>query len=148
MVRRCDDRDSELNWSIINDGARAYKGTIPADRWMEPYMSRQELRRQIDEGVLGLRGVRDTGGRNEHSRGSGCDTHPTRLCSHEQPEARNRSAIVVSLARINECPDTDRNLDRCGLGDPVLRKVRLSTSWAAGEGPPAQEILDHPRTPN
>ena len=52
MVRRCDDRDSELIWSIINDGARAYKGTIPADRWMEPYMSRQELRRQIDEGVV------------------------------------------------------------------------------------------------
>ncbi len=26
--------------------------TIPADRWTEPYMSREELRRQIDEGVV------------------------------------------------------------------------------------------------
>ena len=52
MIRRCDDRDFELIWVIINDGARAYKGIIPADRWTEPYMSRVELRRQIDEGVV------------------------------------------------------------------------------------------------
>jgi len=36
---------------IINDAASAYKGIIPADRWHEPYMSAQELQRQIDEGV-------------------------------------------------------------------------------------------------
>ena len=52
MMRSCDDSDFELIWAIINDGAKAYKGTIPADRWTEPYMSRQELRRQIDEGVV------------------------------------------------------------------------------------------------
>ena len=40
MIRRCDDRDFELIWTIINDGAQAYKETIPADRWTEPYMSR------------------------------------------------------------------------------------------------------------
>jgi hypothetical protein len=52
VMRRCDDRDFELIWAIINDGARAYKGVIPADRWTEPYMSHEELRRQIDEGVV------------------------------------------------------------------------------------------------
>jgi len=52
MIRRCDDRDFELIWTIINDGAQAYKGIIPADRWREPYMSSEELRRQIDEGVV------------------------------------------------------------------------------------------------
>jgi len=52
MIRRCDDRDFELIWAIIDDGASAYKGIIPADRWTEPYMSRVELRRQIDEGVV------------------------------------------------------------------------------------------------
>jgi len=52
MMRRCDDRDFELIWAIINDGAKAYKGIIPADRWAEPYMSCEELRRQIDEGVV------------------------------------------------------------------------------------------------
>jgi N-acetylglutamate synthase-like GNAT family acetyltransferase len=52
MIRRCDDRDFEVIWSIINDGAQAYKGTIPADRWTEPYMSRDKLRHEIDEGVV------------------------------------------------------------------------------------------------
>jgi GNAT superfamily N-acetyltransferase len=51
-VRRCDDRDFEVIWDIVNDGARAYKGIIPADRWTEPYMSREKLRRELDEGVV------------------------------------------------------------------------------------------------
>lgn len=52
MIRRCDDRDFELIWTIVNDGARAYKGVIPDDRWTEPYMSRDELHHEIDEGVV------------------------------------------------------------------------------------------------
>ena len=32
--------------------AQAYRGIIPADRWIEPYMSRKELQHQIDEGVV------------------------------------------------------------------------------------------------
>jgi GNAT superfamily N-acetyltransferase len=38
-------------WEIVNDAAQAYKGIIPADRWKEPYMSKDELRRGMDEGV-------------------------------------------------------------------------------------------------
>jgi len=52
MIRRCDDRDFELIWAIINDGAQAYKGIIPADRWAEPYMSQEKLRHEIDDGVV------------------------------------------------------------------------------------------------
>jgi len=52
MIRRCDGRDFEVIWAIINDGAQAYKGTIPADRWTEPYMSREKLQKEIDEGVV------------------------------------------------------------------------------------------------
>jgi len=52
MIRRCADRDFEAIWAIINDGAQAYKGIIPADRWTEPYMSREHLRREIAEGVV------------------------------------------------------------------------------------------------
>jgi GNAT superfamily N-acetyltransferase len=51
MIRRCDARDFSFIFTIINDGARAYKGIIPADCWTEPYMSRRQLKRQIDEGV-------------------------------------------------------------------------------------------------
>jgi GNAT superfamily N-acetyltransferase len=51
MIRCCDERDFELIWSIINDGARAYQGVIPADRWTEPYMSSDQLRAEIEDGV-------------------------------------------------------------------------------------------------
>jgi N-acetylglutamate synthase-like GNAT family acetyltransferase len=52
MIRRCDDRDFESVWVIINDGALAYRGTIPEDRWTEPYMSREKLQHEIDDGVV------------------------------------------------------------------------------------------------
>lgn len=52
MVRQCDGRDFDVIWAIINDGAQAYKGNIPADRWTEPYMSREKLQHEIDEGVV------------------------------------------------------------------------------------------------
>src|SRR6202158_3485783 len=60
MIRRCDERDFELIWAIINDGAQAYKGIIPADRWTEPYMSREKLQHEIDEGVV-FWGYEETG---------------------------------------------------------------------------------------
>ena len=51
MIRRCDGRDFDQIWTIVNDGAQAYKGIIPADRWTEPYMSREKLQHEIDDGV-------------------------------------------------------------------------------------------------
>ena len=52
MIRQCGNQDFELIYVIINDAARAYKGIIPADRWEEPYMPREELRQEIDHGVV------------------------------------------------------------------------------------------------
>ena len=52
MIRRCQARDFEIVHSIINEAARVYKGVIPADRWKIPYMSDDELRREINEGVV------------------------------------------------------------------------------------------------
>ena len=60
MIRRCDNSDFDTIWTIINDGAQAYKGIIPADRWTEPYMSREELQRQISEEVV-FYGYEDSG---------------------------------------------------------------------------------------
>jgi GNAT superfamily N-acetyltransferase len=51
MIRKCDDTDFETIYEIVNDGAQAYKGVIPADRLKEPYMDRDELRHEIDTGV-------------------------------------------------------------------------------------------------
>ena len=52
MIRQCSDDDFEMIYKIINDAAFAYNGIIPKDRWKEPYMSREELRHEIDEGVV------------------------------------------------------------------------------------------------
>jgi len=51
LIRRCQQRDFDMIWQVINDGARAYMGVIPEDRWKEPYMSRPELQHEISEGV-------------------------------------------------------------------------------------------------
>lgn len=52
IIRRCDDRDFEVVWAVINEGAQAYEGVIPSDRWKTPYMSKHELREEIDDGVV------------------------------------------------------------------------------------------------
>jgi N-acetylglutamate synthase-like GNAT family acetyltransferase len=51
-IRRCDGTDFEVIYSIINDAAQAYKGVIPGDCWKEPYMPKDELRHEIDDGVI------------------------------------------------------------------------------------------------
>jgi N-acetylglutamate synthase-like GNAT family acetyltransferase len=43
--------DVPVIFEIINDAAGAYRGVIPADCRAEPYMSEEELRREIDDGV-------------------------------------------------------------------------------------------------
>jgi N-acetylglutamate synthase-like GNAT family acetyltransferase len=52
MIRRCEEQDFESIYAIINDGAQAYRGTIPEDRWTEPYMSREKLQHEINDGVV------------------------------------------------------------------------------------------------
>lgn len=51
MIRQCDLNESEMIFKIVNDAAQAYKGIIPADRWKEPYMTKEELQHEIEEGV-------------------------------------------------------------------------------------------------
>src|SRR4051812_2799600 len=51
MIVPCNTGDITTIYDIINDGANAYKGIIPADLWHEPYMSITELQTQIGEGV-------------------------------------------------------------------------------------------------
>ena len=60
MIRRCTSQDFDRIHAIINDGARAYKGIIPGDRWTEPYMSTHQLQHEIDEGVV-FWGYQDNG---------------------------------------------------------------------------------------
>jgi hypothetical protein len=51
MIRACLAADFDRMYDIINDAARVYEGVIPADRWHYPYMSKDELFREISRGV-------------------------------------------------------------------------------------------------
>jgi len=51
MIHKCTASDFERIYQIINNAAQAYKGNIPAEYWKEPYMSRDELRHELDEGI-------------------------------------------------------------------------------------------------
>jgi len=51
MITRCQEVDFPTILEIINDSAEAYRGIIPADRWQDPYMSDNELKDQIHDGV-------------------------------------------------------------------------------------------------
>ena len=72
MIRECTDSDLNSIFEIINNAAQAYKGVIPNDRWSEPYMPFEELRHEIEDGVvfwglehdrqlLGVMGIQDKG---------------------------------------------------------------------------------------
>lgn len=52
MVRKCNNRDFKDILNIINDAARAYKGVIPAGCWRDPYMNKDELRKEIEAGIV------------------------------------------------------------------------------------------------
>jgi GNAT superfamily N-acetyltransferase len=51
VIRPCEDADRDALLAIVNAAAEAYRGVIPADRWHEPYMARQELAAEIAAGV-------------------------------------------------------------------------------------------------
>jgi len=52
MIRKCGSSDFKRMHMIINDAANAYQGVIPGDCFHEPYMSEDELRHEINEGVV------------------------------------------------------------------------------------------------
>jgi N-acetylglutamate synthase-like GNAT family acetyltransferase len=72
LIRAFRDSDLPEILAIINDAAQAYRGVIPADRWHEPYMPREELTSEIADAVvfwvaeeggrlLGVMGMQDKG---------------------------------------------------------------------------------------
>src|SRR5215510_8140050 len=70
MIRECTAEDFDEIVNLVNDAAMAYKGVIPDDRWRQPYMTKEELRLQIEDGVkfscyvnqheiIGVMGIQD-----------------------------------------------------------------------------------------
>jgi GNAT superfamily N-acetyltransferase len=71
-IRPCTDEERKTILAIVNAAAEAYRGVIPADGWHEPYMSADELDREIEAGVVfwgcdddgelvGVMGIQDVG---------------------------------------------------------------------------------------
>jgi GNAT superfamily N-acetyltransferase len=71
-IRRSNKDDIIEMLEIVNAAAQAYQGVIPADRWREPYMSKNELVKEISDGVffwmaedhdrpVGMMGIQDKG---------------------------------------------------------------------------------------
>jgi N-acetylglutamate synthase-like GNAT family acetyltransferase len=72
LIRKSLETDFPAILAIVNDAARAYHGVIPSDRWHDPYMSPDELEREIGAGVVfwiaeeegcpaGVMGIQDKG---------------------------------------------------------------------------------------
>jgi N-acetylglutamate synthase-like GNAT family acetyltransferase len=120
MIRPATTADFEAIYNVINDAAVAYRGVIPEDRWHDPYMSRTELRQQIDEGVkfscycendmvLGVMGIQDIK-----------DVYLIRH-AYVLTTSRNKG-IGTRLLR-----ELTRNLDR-----PILIGTWKAATWAIG----------------
>src|SRR5262249_22288973 len=70
MIRNATPEDFEEIFNVINDAAIDYKNVNTTDRWHEPYMTKEELRAQIEDGVrfscyvdgdeiIGVMGIQD-----------------------------------------------------------------------------------------
>jgi len=118
MIRRCNNKDFEIIYSIINEAAQVYKGVIPADRWKIPYMSEEELQLEIHAGVefwgyeadgslMGVMGIQSV--------------QDVILIRHAyvHPEAQHRGIGTKLLIEL--CRQTDR---------PILIGTWAAAQWA------------------
>jgi hypothetical protein len=47
MIRKCGTGDTKRIYLIVNEAAKAYEGVIPSDCYHQPYMSMDELKREM-----------------------------------------------------------------------------------------------------
>jgi GNAT superfamily N-acetyltransferase len=120
MIRICAPSDFDQIYTIINDGAQAYKGVIPADRWTEPYMSRDKLRHEIEDGVVFW-------GRQEGGELAGVmglqDVKDVTLIRHAYVRTANRNQGIGGALLTHLRTITDR---------PVLIGTWADAVWAIG----------------
>lgn len=102
MIRRCHPDEFDAVLEVINDGASAYRGVIPDDRWHEPYMPRDELRSEIEAGVR-FWGSYDPGGELLGVMGIQ-DVEDVTLIRHAYVRTRSRRGGIGSalLSRLKE----------------------------------------------
>jgi GNAT superfamily N-acetyltransferase len=52
VIRKISFSDATFILKVVNDAAQAYKGAIPEDCWKQPYMALEELKEELDRGVI------------------------------------------------------------------------------------------------
>ena len=144
MIRPCQIADFDTIHEIINDAAEAYRGAIPADCWGEPYMSRGELRHEIQEGVsfwgveeegclvavMGLQHVQDVALiRHAYTRRTGQHRgHGTALLSHFRK--RMDRPLLVGTWKAATCASRFYENNGFRLVDPDAKDRLLRRYWA------------------
>ena len=118
LIRKSAESEVAAIAAIVNEAAQAYRGVIPADRWHEPYMPTDELKKEVHAGVvfwvaeddgrlLGVMGMQD--------KGDVALVRHAYVATHLQ-----RSGVGTRLLRHVE-----------GLTDkPILIGTWASASWA------------------
>jgi len=145
-IRPCGDADFPVVLGIINDGAEAYRGVIPADRWHEPYMSAEHLRGEIDAGVrffgleeggelLGVMGIQDVG--------------DVTLIRHAYVRSSVQRGgiggrLLAHLRTLTERPVLNRHVGGRALGGRLLREARVPARDPCREEPAAPHLLGYP----
>jgi GNAT superfamily N-acetyltransferase len=89
---------------IINDGASAYRGKIPADCWKEPYMPAAELEEEMAAGVVFW----------------GCEEAGKLMAVMGLQDAADVTLIRHAYTRTSH--------QGCGLGSALLRHLRAQTT--------------------
>jgi len=118
MILKATDEDFEEIFNIINDAAIAYKGLIPPDRWHEPYMTKEELQAQIEDGVrfscyvdnneiIGVMGIQDKA--------------DVELIRHAYVRTKQRKKGIGSLLLQELIKDTEK---------PILIGTWKAADWA------------------
>ena len=149
-IRPCRDDERDQVLAIVNAAAEAYRGVIPADRWHEPYMRRDELDAEIAAGVafsgceagdelIGVMGI-------QHVRDVDLIRHAYVLPARQGSGAG--SALLDQLRRRVAGRAAGRHLGRRRLGDPLLPAARLRAGATRADGPAASQLLVDPRAPD
>jgi len=149
LIRPCGAGERDAILAIVNAAAEAYRGVIPADRWHEPYMSRDELDAEIGAGVAfwghesdgaltGVMGIQPVGD-VELIR------HAYVLPAH-QGEGIGTS-LLRHLHRLSGRPMLVGTWADARW-DPLLRAQRLRAREPGGEGRAPTPLLDDPGAPD
>ena len=126
-IRRCREDDRGAILEIVNDAAEAYRGVIPADRWHDPYMSGDELDRELAAGVAFWGYERD--GRLEGVMGIQ-SVDDVELIRHAYVRTERQGegiggALLAHLRSQGCAPAAGRDVGGRDVGDPVLRAARV-----------------------